>query len=69
LNAKSRRCHQAKHHGWTVERHENGHTDWTSPTGRTYTTPSLWQPPPRLPDDLQLPPLDDPDEKPDAESA
>jgi hypothetical protein len=69
LNAKSRRCHQAKHHGWTVERHENGHTDWTSPTGRTYTTPSLWERPPRLPDDLQLPPLDDTDEKPDAESA
>ncbi|MDX6267085.1 MAG: hypothetical protein QOD70_1825, partial [Frankiales bacterium] len=50
LNAKSRRCHQAKHHGWTVERHDNGHTDWTSPAGRTYTTPSPWEHPPAVPD-------------------
>ncbi|MCW2669822.1 MAG: endonuclease, partial [Frankiales bacterium] len=62
LNAKSRRCHQAKHHGWTVERHDNGHTDWTSPTGRTYTTPSPWEHPPAVPDNTDE---DDTDDEPE----
>jgi hypothetical protein len=49
LGDKSRRCHGAKHHGWTATRHPDGSTDWTSPTGRTYTSHSAWQPPPRFP--------------------
>jgi hypothetical protein len=46
LADKSRRCHGAKHHGWDVTRHPDGSTDWTSPTSRTYTSRSAWQPPP-----------------------
>ena len=46
LEDKSRRCHGAKHHGWTATRHPDGSTDWLSPTGRTYTSRSAWQPPP-----------------------
>jgi hypothetical protein len=49
LDDKSRRCHGAKHHGWTATRHPDGSTDWISPTGRTYTSRSAWQPPPALP--------------------
>ncbi|MCW2672045.1 MAG: hypothetical protein JWP14_634 [Frankiales bacterium] len=48
LKDRSRRCHQAKHGGWHAERHEDGSTDWTSPTGRTYTSYSQWQPPPAV---------------------
>jgi hypothetical protein len=48
LKDRSRRCHQAKHGGWHAERHEDGSTDWTSPTGRTYTSHSQWQPPPAV---------------------
>ena len=48
LKDRSRRCHQAKHDGWHAERHEDGSTDWTSPTGRTYTSHSQWQPPPAV---------------------
>ncbi|CAG7844880.1 hypothetical protein USB125703_01131 [Pseudoclavibacter triregionum] len=30
--------HTLKHHtAWTVRQHADGHLDWTSPTGRTYT--------------------------------
>jgi hypothetical protein len=46
LADKSRRCHQAKHDRWTSTRQPDGSTDWTSPTGRTYTSRSVWQPPP-----------------------
>ena len=46
LADKSPRCHGAKHHGWTAERHPDGTTTWTSPTGRTYTSRSAWEPPP-----------------------
>jgi hypothetical protein len=48
LDDKSARCHGAKHHGWTVTRHPDGSSTWTSPTGRTYTTRSPWPTPPRL---------------------
>lgn len=46
LSDKSRRCHNAKHHGWQVTRHPDGTTDWTSPLGRAYTSRSAWLPPP-----------------------
>ena len=46
LGDKSRRCHGAKHDGWTATRHPDGTTEWRSPTGRTYTSRSAWQPPP-----------------------
>jgi hypothetical protein len=49
LADKSRRCHGAKHHGWDATRNPDGTTDWTSPTGRTYTSPPAWLPPPRFP--------------------
>jgi hypothetical protein len=45
---KSARCHGAKHHGWTADRHPDGTTVWTSPTGRTYTSSSVWPRPPRI---------------------
>jgi len=56
LSAKSARCHRAKHAGWTVTRHPDGSTGWTSPLGHTYTSAGVWQAPPPLPDDLALPP-------------
>jgi hypothetical protein len=58
LGLASRRCHRAKHAGWTLVRHLDGSTSWTSPLGRTYHRPSphtppphvdLWQEPPPLP--------------------
>ena len=36
----SRRCHQAKHNGWTLTRHDDGSVTWLSPLGRTYDKPS-----------------------------
>ncbi|MCU1601205.1 MAG: hypothetical protein JWO22_1914 [Frankiales bacterium] len=48
LGDKSRRCHGAKHHGWTVTRHPDGRADWVSPTRRTYTSHPQWQPPPAI---------------------
>lgn len=54
LGAKSPRCHGAKHHGWSVVRHPDGRTVWTSPTGRTYTSRSVWQPPPPVPRNVQF---------------
>jgi hypothetical protein len=48
LDDKSRRCHGAKHHGWTAIRQEDGSSDWTSPTGRTYRSHSPWLRPPRI---------------------
>ena len=48
LGDKSRRCHGAKHHGWTATRHPDGHTAWVSPTGRSYTSHPPWQPPPKV---------------------
>jgi hypothetical protein len=48
LRGRSRRCHNAKHGDWQALRDPDGHTDWTSPTGRTYTSQPFWQPPPRF---------------------
>lgn len=47
LGDKSPRCHGAKHHGWSADRRPDGSTLWTSPTGRTYTSRSVWDPPPK----------------------
>ncbi len=47
LRPLSRRCHRAKTLSWRTERHPDGTTVWTSPTGRTYPVPPLWRPPPR----------------------
>jgi hypothetical protein len=54
LGDKSPRCHGAKHHGWTAERHAEGSTDWTSPTGRVYTSRSVWTSPPRPRSDVEF---------------
>ncbi len=47
LGPKSRRCHRAKTFSWTVTRSADGVHTWTSPTGRRYTVPAPWRPPPR----------------------
>ena len=54
LGRHSPRCHRAKHTGWTLVRHPDGSTTWTSPLGRTYTRPSPHDPPPHV--DLTDPP-------------
>ena len=46
LNLLSRRCHSAKHHGWTLHRHPDGSTTWDSPLLRRYDRPGPWDPPP-----------------------
>ena len=56
LSSKSRRCHRAKHAGWTVTRYDRGQVRWTSPLGHSYTRPGVWQAPPPLPPDVTLPP-------------
>jgi hypothetical protein len=48
LGLKSRRCHGAKHNGWTMVRHPDGSVTWTSPLGRTYRRPSPHVPPPTV---------------------
>ena len=48
LGRLSRRCHRAKHHGWTLVRHGDGSSTWTSPLGRTYDRPGPHAPPPRV---------------------
>ncbi|MFN2522101.1 MAG: DUF222 domain-containing protein, partial [Mycobacteriales bacterium] len=45
LGLKSRRCHRAKHNGWTMVRHPDGSVTWTSPLGRVYRRPSPHVPP------------------------
>ena len=40
LRHLSRRCHRAKHHGWTLTVHPDGSVSWLSPLGRTYRKPS-----------------------------
>ena len=45
LGLKSRRCHRAKHNGWTMVRHPDGSVTWTSPLGRRYSRPSPHVPP------------------------
>lgn len=42
----SRRCHRAKTLSWGLRRLIDGSSTWTSPTGRRYTSPSPWDPPP-----------------------
>ena len=55
LGRLSPRCHRAKHDGWTLVRHPDGSTAWTSPLGRTYRRPSPHVPPPDV-DLWQKPP-------------
>ena len=45
LRHLSRRCHRAKHHGWTLTVHPDGNASWLSPLGRTYNRPSPHDPP------------------------
>jgi hypothetical protein len=48
LHPACRRRHRCKQHeGWTVQRDQTGGTIWTTPTGRTYTSPP--EPSPRHP--------------------
>ena len=54
LTARSRRCHRAKHSGWTAMRRPDGGTVWHSPLGRDYRRPGFWQAHPRVVDDAQL---------------
>jgi len=43
LSAKSRRCHLARHHGWSVDRDpRSGTTTWTSPDGQAYRRLPAW---------------------------
>ncbi len=48
LGPESRRCHRAKHSGWTVVRHLDGSVTWISPLGRSYRRPPPWDPPPAV---------------------
>jgi hypothetical protein len=48
LTARSQRCHHAKHHGWHVTRHPDGHSQWTSPGGRSYLVLTPDDPPPTI---------------------
>jgi hypothetical protein len=73
LGLLSRRCHSAKHHGWTLHRHPDSSVTWTSPLHRTYDRPGPWQPPPKVdlhaePPPLRQPPLVGPPEDDDNES-
>ena len=54
LAARSRRCHRAKHSGWTALRQPDGGTVWHSPLGRDYRRPGFWQAHPRVGADIQL---------------
>jgi hypothetical protein len=48
LGLLSRRCHSAKHHGWTLTRHPDSSVTWTSPLHRRYDRPGPWTPPPKI---------------------
>ena len=48
LGRLSARCHRAKHRGWTLHRHRDGSTTWTSPLHRTCSRPSPHTPPPHV---------------------
>ena len=48
LGRLSRRCHRAKHHGWTLLRPEDRGARWTSPLGRAYDRPGPHPPPPQV---------------------
>jgi hypothetical protein len=60
LKSRSPRCHHGKHDGWTVTRHPDGSSTWTSPTDRTYHRRSRWRPPP-LPEPRDTLPTPRPD--------
>jgi hypothetical protein len=72
LRHRSPRCHHAKHGGWTVNHDpETAVSTWTSPAGSSYQRRSAWQPPPELPERVDLPeprcvePLDLAPDRPD----
>jgi hypothetical protein len=48
LGLLSRRCHSAKHSGWTLIRHPDGSLTWHSPLHRRYDRPAPWDPPPKV---------------------
>jgi hypothetical protein len=68
LGLLSRRCHSAKHSGWTLTRHPDGSVTWRSPLHRQYDRPGPWDPPPKIdlhaepPHRRQPPPPDAPDQ-------
>jgi hypothetical protein len=59
LGLLSPRCHQAKHHGWTLIRHPDGSITWHSPLHRSYDRPSPHEPPPKIDLFVESPPLRD----------
>lgn len=56
LHLLSRRCHLAKHQGWSVTTHSDGSASWTSPLRRSYHRPAPHDPPPTLPEGVDLRP-------------
>jgi hypothetical protein len=67
LGLLSRRCHSAKHNGWTLTRHPDGSVTWRSPLHRHYDRPGPWDPPKidlraEPPHRRQPPPPDAPDQ-------
>ena len=48
LALESPRCHHAKHSGWTLVKHPDGSSTWTSPLGRVYRRPGPHAPPPQV---------------------
>ena len=48
LGRLSRRCHRAKHHGWGLDRHDDGSVSWRSPLDRSYHRPGPHAPPPKV---------------------
>jgi hypothetical protein len=63
LDAKSPRCHHARHEGWQVRRYDDGTVVWVSPTGQFVVRKSPWRAPfhPREGTELPPPTLDRPD--------
>jgi hypothetical protein len=63
LDAKSPRCHHARHQGWQVRRYEDGTVVWHSPAGQYLVRRSPWQAPHHPPEGtvLTTPSLDRPD--------
>jgi hypothetical protein len=57
LGLASPRCHSAKHHGWTLQRHPDGSVTWHSTLHRRYDRPGPWTPPPRVDLRRELPPI------------
>jgi hypothetical protein len=63
LDAKSPRCHHARHEGWEVRRYDDGTVVWRSPTGQFIVRKGAWRPPSQPTEGTQLPrpTLDRPD--------